>query len=92
MSSCRRTGAAADHRRHAGNQRLLGLLWADPVNMRIYAARSDDLAFPGDDFSSHAYRDRDVGLNIGITRFADGEDPAGFDTDIRFHDPPVIDD
>jgi hypothetical protein len=87
VSARGRTGAAADHRRHAGNQRLLRLLWADPVNMRIHAACGDDLAFPGDDFSSHAYRDRNVGLNIGITCLADGEDPAGFDTDIRFHDP-----
>ena len=62
------------------------------MNMRIHAARGDDLAFPGDDFSSHAYRDRDVGLNIRITRFADGEDPGVLDADIRFHDPPVIDD
>lgn len=87
MSACRRTGTAADHRRHARNQRLLRLLWADPVNMRIHAARGDDLAFPGNDFSSYAYRDRHVGLNIGITCFADGEDPAVFDADIRFHDP-----
>ena len=41
-----RTGAAADHCRHAGNQRPLRLLWADPVNMCIHAACGDDLAFP----------------------------------------------
>lgn len=63
------------------------LLWADPVNMRIHAARGDDFAFSGDDFCSYAYRDCDIGLNIGITRFADGEDPAVFDADIRFDDP-----
>lgn len=59
--------------------------------MRIHAARGDDLAFPGDDFSSHADRDRDVGLNIRITRFADGEDP-GVLMPISAFTIPVIDD
>ncbi len=92
MGSCCRSRATADHRRHARHQRFLRLLRADPVNMRIHAARGDDLAFSGDRFCSYAYWDCDVRLNIRVTCFANGEDPAVFDANIRFNDPPVIDD
>ena len=92
MGTRRRAGTAADHGGDAGDQRFFRLLRADPVNMRIDAAGGDDLAFCGNNFRGRADRDRDVGLNIRVAGFADGEDPSIFDADIGFNDPPVIDD
>jgi hypothetical protein len=68
-----RAGSAADHGGDAGDQRLFRLLRADPVDMGIDAAGGDDLAFGGNNFRRGANGDSDVGLDIGITGFADGE-------------------
>ncbi|MNR38399.1 hypothetical protein D3C85_1564990 [compost metagenome] len=62
------------------------------MDVCVDPACGDDLAFGGDHFGRGTNRDRHAGLNIGITGFAHGKDPAVFDADIRLHDPPVIDD
>ena len=91
VGACRRPGAAADHRRHAGDQRLFRLLRADPVDMGVDPASGDDLPFGGDYLRRGANRDRYARLNVRISGFAHGEDPPVFDADIGLHDPPVID-
>ena len=91
VGPCRGTCTAADHRRDAGNQRLFGLLWADPVDMSVDPASGDDLSFGGDRFRGGTDRDRHPGLNVRVTGFANGKDPPVLHADIRFHDPPVID-
>ena len=45
-------GAAADHRRDARHQRLVDLLRADEVDVRVDAAGGDDHAFAGDDLGA----------------------------------------
>ncbi len=59
----------------------------DPVNMGIDPAGGDDLAFGGNHFRRGADGDGDVGLDIGITGFADGEDPPVLHADIGLDDP-----
>ena len=92
MGARGRAGAAADHGGHAGDQRLFRLLRTDPVNMGIDPAGGDDLAFGGNHFRRGADGDGDVGLDIGIAGFADGEDPPVLHADIGLDDPPVIND
>ncbi|MNS58088.1 hypothetical protein D3C72_909940 [compost metagenome] len=62
------------------------------MNVGVDPAGGDDLTFGGDHFCRRANRDRHAGLDIRVPGFADGEDSAIFDADIRLHDPPVIDD
>ena len=62
------------------------------MNMGIHAARRHDLAFASDRFGGDADGYRHVRLNIRIPGFANRKDPAVFNADIRFDDPPVIDD
>ena len=92
MSARGRAGAAADHGGHAGDQRLFRLLRTDPVNMGIDPAGGDDFSFGGNHFRRGADGDGDVGLDVGVAGFADGEDPAVLHADIGLNDAPVIDD
>ena len=61
VGAVRRAGAAADHRGDAAGQRVLDLLRADEMDVRIDPARGDDAAFARDDFrrraDDHARRD-----------------------------------
>src|SRR5579872_1718188 len=88
----RRTGAAANQRGDSGGDRLLHLLRADEVYMRVYTTSGEDLAFARDDFGAGADYDIDIRLYIGITGLADFSDPAVSDGDIGLHDAPMIDD
>ncbi len=67
----RRSGATADHGRHAGHQRVFDLLRADKMDMRINTAGRQDLAFTGDHFGAGADDDIDARLHIGIAGLAD---------------------
>ena len=60
------------------------------MNMRVYAAGGEDLAFPGDDFGAGADDDIYAGLNIGVAGFAYAGNPALFDADISLNNAPVI--
>ena len=50
------TGAAADHGRDAAHQRLVDLLRADEMDVRIDGAGGHDHAFAGDHFGAGADR------------------------------------
>ncbi len=65
VGAVRRTGAAADHRGDAAGQRVLDLLRADEMDVRVDAARGDDAAFARDDFGRRAdgHARRDAVLN-----------------------------
>ena len=62
----RRAGAAAEHRGDARGKRVVDLLRADEMDMRVDAAGRDDLAFAGDDLGAGADGDVDAGLNVGL--------------------------
>ncbi len=86
----RRSRAAAEQRRHAGHQRIVDLLRADHVDMRIEAAGGEDLAFAGDHFGAGPDDDRHARLNVGIAGLADRGDAAFLQRDIGFDDAPMI--
>ena len=88
----RRPGAAAEHRRDAGHQRLVDLLRADEMDVSVEAAGSEDLAFAGDDFGAGTDDDADAGLDVGIAGLADGKNFSVLDADVGFDDAPVIED
>ncbi len=62
------------------------------MDVGVDPACGDNLPFGGDHLRCRANWDRHAGLNVRVSGFADGEDPPIFYADIRFHDPPVIDD
>jgi hypothetical protein len=88
----RRPGAAAEHRRHAAVERVLGLLRADHVDMRVDAAGGDDLAFAGDHLGARPDDDVHSRLDIRVARLADPGDAAVADADIGLHDAPMVED
>ena len=88
----RRAGAAAQHGGEARAQRLLDLLRADEMDMRVEAARGDDLAFAGDRFGARADDDRHARLRVGIAGLADGVDAAVLHADIGLVDTGHVDD
>ena len=63
--------AAAQHRGHARHQRLLDLLRADEVDVRVEAAGGQDLALAGDHFRPRPDDDGDARLDVGIAGLAD---------------------
>src|SRR5262249_33657248 len=79
--------AAAEHGGDARHQRLLHLLRADVVDVRVEAAGGEDLALARDHLGAGADDDGDVGLNVGIAGLADGCDAAGFQADVGLDDP-----
>ena len=88
--SRRRTGAASQHGGDARHQRFVDLLRADEVNVRVEAARGDDLAFRRDDLRARPDDDIDIRLDVRIAGFSDSGDPPVADADIGFHHAPVI--
>ena len=89
---CAGPGAAAEHRGDARHQRLLDLLRADEVDVRVHGAGGEDLAFAGDRLRAGADDDVDARLRVGIAGLADRGDAAVLQADIGLHDPPMIDD
>jgi hypothetical protein len=81
--ACRgRAGAAAEHGGQAGHQRLLDLLRADEVDVRIEAAGGEDLALAGDGLGAGADDDVDAGLGVRVAGLADGGDAPVLEADI----------
>ena len=76
-------GAAADHRRHAGHQRLVDLLRTDEVDVRVDAAGGDDHPLAGDDLGAGADDDVDPGLDVGIAGLADAGDQSALERRCR---------
>ena len=62
------------------------------MDVRVDAARGEDHAFAGDDFRRRADGDGHVGLNVRVTRLADGSDAAILQAHIRLDDAPVVED
>ena len=87
-----RAGAAAEHRRDAAVERVLGKLRADEMDVRVDAARGDDAAFAGDHLGAGADHDVDARLDIGVAGLADAADAAVADADIGFDDAPMVED
>ena len=85
-------GAAAEHRGDAGHQRVVDLLRADEVDVRVEAAGGEDLAFARDHLGAGADHDGDVRLDVGIAGLADGGDLAVLQADVGLHDAPVVED
>ena len=85
-------GAAAEHRGDARHQRLLDLLRADEMDVRVEAAGGEDLALAGDHLGAGADDDVDAGLDVGIAGLADGGDAAVLEADVGLDDAPVIED
>src|SRR6266550_3614438 len=85
------TAAAADHGGHARHQRLVDLLRADEVDVRVDAAGGHDHALAGNDFGPGADGDVDPGLDVGVAGLAEAGDPVFLDRDIAFDDAPPVD-
>ena len=85
-------GAAAQHCGDAGHERLVDLLRADEMDVRIEAAGGEDLAFARDHFGAGADDDGDAGLDVRIAGLADGGDEPVLQADVGFDDPPMVED
>ena len=72
VSAYGRANSATQHGGDASVQRDLNLLRSYEVDVRVYAASGDDLAFSGDDLCAWADYDVHVGLNVVIPRLAYG--------------------
>src|SRR5207245_6203560 len=59
-------GAAAEHRRDAAVERLLGELRTDEMDMAVDAACRGDAAFAGDHLGAGTDDDVDPGLDVGV--------------------------
>ena len=84
--------AAAQHRGDAGHERLLDLLRADEMDVRVEAAGGEDLAFARDHFGAGTDNDGDAGLDVGIAGLADRGDEAILQADVGFDDAPMVED
>ncbi len=60
------------------------------MDVNVDAAGSDNLTFPGDHFCSRSDNNVYIRLNIGIASFADSSNPTVLNSDIGFHNSPVI--
>src|SRR6185295_3688156 len=85
-----RPGAAAQHGGDPRHERLVDLLRADEVNVRVDAARGDDHALARDHFGACADRNGDGGLDVRVARLADLPDFPALDADVGLDDAPVV--
>jgi hypothetical protein len=91
-SAVRRPGAAAEHGGDPRHQRLLHLLGADVMDVRVEAAGGQDLSLPRDHLGAGADDDGDIRLDVGIARLADPRNAIALEPHIRFHHAPVVED
>ena len=87
-------GAAADERRHAARERLVHLLRADEVDVRVDPAGREDQALAGDRFRRDAddHSVRHAGHHVGIAGLADAGDAPVLDADVGLADAGPVDD
>src|SRR4029077_20756170 len=88
----RGAGAAADEGSDAAGQRLVDLLRANVVDMRVDAASGDDLALASDHLGARADDDGNARLDVGIARLADRGDATGLERDVSLVDAGPVDD
>ena len=74
------------------HQRLLDLLRADEVDVRVEAAGGEDLALAGDHLGAGPDDDGDAGLDVRIAGLADRRDAPVLDADVGLHDAPMVED
>ena len=88
----RRPGAAAEQRRHARVQRVVDLLRADEVDVRVEAAGGEDPPLAGDDLGARADDDRHAWLGVGVAGLADRGDPPVPQPDVGLVDAGPVED
>ena len=62
------------------------------MNMHVETASREDAALSGDGFGARANNDIDTRLHIRVPGFADTNNLAVFNANIRFNDAPVVED
>ena len=62
------------------------------MNVRVNATGGDDHAFAADDLSARADDDVHTGLGVGVAGFANGCNAIAFQTNVGFHNTPVVND
>src|SRR6185437_7842792 len=82
--------ATTQHGGDTGIQRVLDLLRADEVDVRVDTAGRYNLAFTRDHLGTRADNDVHTRLDIRIAGLADTCDEAIADADVGFYDTPVI--
>src|SRR5206468_10276332 len=82
----RRARPAADHRGHAGHQRVLDLLGRDEVDVRVDGARRQQATLAGDDLRAGSDHDVDAGLHVGVAGLAEADDAPAAHADVSLHD------
>ena len=87
-----RPGAAAEHGGDAGHQRVLHLLRADEVDVRVDAAGGGDQPLARDDFGAGADDQRHARLHVRVAGLADAGDAPVADADVGLDDAPVVQD
>src|SRR4029453_4550754 len=85
-----RTRSSAHHGCYAGIERLLYLLRANEMYVRVDSTCGNDLAFPGDDFGPGSNYDFNAALHIGISGFADRGNESIPERDVGFNDSPMV--
>ncbi len=88
----RGAGAAAEHRGKAGVKRVVDLLRADEMDVRVHAARRQDAPLACDDLGSRADDDVDIGLGVGVSGLADLQDAPVAQADICLVDAGMVED
>mmetsp|Transcript_2676 Transcript_2676/g.7312 ORF Transcript_2676/g.7312 Transcript_2676/m.7312 type:complete len:487 (-) Transcript_2676:790-2250(-) len=85
----RRSRPTSEHRRQSAGDRLVDLLRADVVNVRVDAAGRHDHLLSGDDVrgGTDGHPGRDAVHRVGIPGFADPDDEAPLDPDVGLDDP-----
>ena len=61
------------------------------MDMRVDAARGEDVALAGDHLGARPDDDVDAGLDVGVAGLADAGDAAVGQADIGFDDAPMVD-
>ena len=94
LGSLGRARSPSQHRCDTAVDRLPRLLGANEMNVRVDAARRENLSFPRNDLGSRA-DDQAIGdtiLNVRIACLTDGADLSVTNTDIRLDNAPVVND
>src|SRR5205085_2638543 len=87
VGAMRRASATTEHRRDSTGERVLDLLRADEMNMRVDRSRGDDAPLSCDDFRGCAnhHSHGHTMLDSWITRVSDADDSPSLHANIRLH-------
>ena len=94
LAALRGAGAAGDHRRDPGADRLGELLRADEVDVAVDPARGEDQPVAGEDLRRRADHEvrRDAVHRVRVAGLAQPDDAPVPDADVGLHDAPVVED